>query len=137
MIAGRVGWAWDRVLFYAKGGVGFANVSSSFSDTCVTAPCGGATLVTNASSTQAFGVGGGGIEWAFASNWSVKGEYLFMGFSPYSTNLGTVTTTATGTGILVSDARFLLVPTTTFTNTASVRTRFYDHLLRVGVNYRF
>jgi outer membrane immunogenic protein len=77
-VAGRIGWAFDRVLVYAKGGVGFTTVQNGFSDTCVTAPCGPATLVTNASNTRAFGVGGGGIEWMFADHWSVKGEYLYL-----------------------------------------------------------
>jgi outer membrane immunogenic protein len=79
---------------------------------------------------------GAGIEGAIDRHWTAKLEYLFLGFDPYSTNLGTATVTTTGAGILVSDNRFRLVPQTTATNTASVRTRFYDNLLRIGINYK-
>jgi outer membrane immunogenic protein len=79
VIAGRAGYAWDRVLVYAKGGVGFTNVSSSFTDTCTIAPCGPGTLTATSSNDRAFWVAGGGIEYAFTPNWSIKGEYLFLG----------------------------------------------------------
>jgi len=78
-VTGRVGYAWDRVLVYGKGGVGFANINSSVIDACNTGACGGGLLTTNYSSNQAFWVGGGGIEYAFTNAWSVKGEYLFLG----------------------------------------------------------
>ena len=64
---------------YGKAGVGFANISSSVIDACNTSACGGGLLTTNYSSTQAFWVAGGGLEYAFNNSWSVKGEYLFLG----------------------------------------------------------
>ncbi|QPF85534.1 porin family protein [Bradyrhizobium genosp. L] len=79
VLAGRAGYAWDRTLLYVKGGVGFADVKSSVIDACTTAPCGGGTLNATSSDTRAFWVVGGGIEYAFAANWTVKGEYLYLG----------------------------------------------------------
>jgi outer membrane immunogenic protein len=94
-VTGRIGYAFDRVLIYGKGGVGFTTVQNGFSDICATAPCGTGLLVTSASSTQAFGVGGGGVEWMFADHWSVKGEYLYLAIhgtqSPCAPGGGTAT----------------------------------------------
>jgi outer membrane immunogenic protein len=78
-LTGRVGFAWDRVLIYGKAGVGFANISSTVIDACNTGACGGALLTATGSSNNAFWVAGGGIEYAFSNNWSVKGEYLYLG----------------------------------------------------------
>jgi outer membrane immunogenic protein len=78
-ITGRVGYAWDRVLVYGKGGVGFADVKASVIDACNTGACGGGLVNTSYSNTRAFWVAGAGIEWAFNNSWSVKGEYLYLG----------------------------------------------------------
>lgn len=78
VIAGRLGFAWDRVLVYGKGGVAFVDKRYEYSDTCVIAPCGAATLGLTNSDTQVTWAAGGGIEWAFAPNWSLKGEYLYL-----------------------------------------------------------
>ena len=80
VIAGRVGFSVDRVLFYAKGGVAFANLSGSWLDTCTAAPCGAGTLNATGSTTATGGALGGGIEYAFNPQWSVKAEYLWLGF---------------------------------------------------------
>jgi opacity protein-like surface antigen len=81
-IAGRIGWATDRALFYGKGGVGFADVKSAVTDACGVAPCSAALLnATGGGGARAFWVGGGGIEWAWTGNWTVKMEYLFLGLN--------------------------------------------------------
>ncbi|MDT3688065.1 MAG: outer membrane beta-barrel protein [Pseudorhodoplanes sp.] len=71
----RVGYAWDRVLWYVTGGLAWAHneISGSLA---------GPGFVAGASSDNTH-VGwtiGGGVEWAFADPWSVKLEYLFMDF---------------------------------------------------------
>jgi outer membrane immunogenic protein len=78
-VSGRFGYAWDRVLVYLKGGVGFSNVSSSVIDACTAAPCSPGLLNATGSSHQPFWVAGIGIEYAFDNNWSVKGEFLNLG----------------------------------------------------------
>src|SRR5262249_16463785 len=79
VIAGRAGWAANRTLFYVKGGVAFVNNSYSFNDSCVGGGCGGNMLVFGHTDTQVTYAVGAGIEYAFSDNWSVKGEYLYLG----------------------------------------------------------
>ncbi len=79
VIAARLGWASDRTLFYVKGGGGFTDIKASVVDTCTIAPCGPATLFATGKKSAAFWVAGGGIEWAWTNQWSIKAEYLFFG----------------------------------------------------------
>ena len=75
LLTGQVGYAWNNVLLYVKGGAAVTdNKYSSFFT--------GAGLVYNqASDTRWGGAVGAGIEVGFAPNWSVGVEYdhLFMG----------------------------------------------------------
>jgi opacity protein-like surface antigen len=81
-ITGRAGWAADRALFYAKGGIGFTDLKSTVIDTCGAGACGTGLLnATSRNSTRAFYVAGGGIEWAWTGNWTMKAEYLFLGLN--------------------------------------------------------
>jgi len=68
---GRFGFAADRVLFYGTGGWFGADFGSSVNG-------GFPTNIVNTSSTgfQSGWTAGGGVEWAFAPRWSLKGEYL-------------------------------------------------------------
>jgi outer membrane immunogenic protein len=118
-ITGRVGFAIDRVLIYGKGGVGFTSVEASVVDGCVTAPCGAATLNAQFSDTRAFWVGGGGIEWAFDMNWSVKAEYLFLGLKEDLPVCGVAGGSLAGVNFCSSHS--------------------FDgiHTAKIGVNYRF
>jgi outer membrane immunogenic protein len=68
-VRGRVGYAAGPALLYVTGGLAFADVDYS-----VTAP--GVTL--SKSSIKTGYALGGGIEWAFDPNWSLKSEYLFV-----------------------------------------------------------
>ncbi|WP_202988769.1 outer membrane protein [Bradyrhizobium campsiandrae] len=82
VIAGRVGWTARNALFYVKGGVAFVDRSSSFTDNCIGpgAPgCGGGFLVINRSDIDVTYAAGAGVEYAFNNNWSIKGEYLYLG----------------------------------------------------------
>jgi outer membrane immunogenic protein len=65
---GRVGVAWDRVLFYGTGGAAFANLKFS-------------TPGASATATPFGWTAGGGVEFAISPNWSVKAEYLFVDFT--------------------------------------------------------
>jgi outer membrane immunogenic protein len=65
-VRGRVGYAWDRILFYGTGGAAFANVQAAA----------GALPFSN--STQTGWTAGAGIEWAFLPNWTAKVEYLYV-----------------------------------------------------------
>lgn len=122
VIAGRIGYASDRALFYAKGGVAFVGNSHSFNDSCIGAGapgCGPGFLVTNQSDTQVTYAVGAGIEYAFTNNWSLKGEYLYLG--THKTSIASGTSLAAPANVL-------------FTNS------FSDpgiHTAKIGINYRF
>jgi outer membrane immunogenic protein len=75
VVAGRAGFAVDRTLFYAKGGVAFIDTHVSVIDTN---PAGGNTITALGSDNRATWAAGAGIEYAFTNNWTIKGEYLFI-----------------------------------------------------------
>jgi outer membrane immunogenic protein len=88
VIAGRAGWAANRTLFYVKGGVAFVPHSYNFNDTCVVGGCGGGMLVLGHNDTQVTYAVGAGVEYALNNNWSVKGEYLYLGTQKSYTQSG-------------------------------------------------
>jgi outer membrane immunogenic protein len=75
LFTGQVGYAWNNVLWYVKGG---AAVTDDKYRGTVTAT---GVLFDSASETRWGGVVGTGLEYGFAPNWSVAVEYdhLFMG----------------------------------------------------------
>ncbi len=77
-ITGRLGYSFSNVLVYGKGGVAFVDQRASFVDACNTGACGGGLLTLGRNRNEATWTAGGGIEWAFAGNWSVKGEYMYI-----------------------------------------------------------
>jgi outer membrane immunogenic protein len=81
--AGRVGYAYDHTMFYVKAGAAWTNVSSSVVDSCTTAViCGPGVVNAAGGISNALGyAAGGGLEWAFAGNWSLKAEALYLGFN--------------------------------------------------------
>src|SRR6266849_4586397 len=78
LFTGQVGYAWNNVLWYVKGGA--AVTDDKYSGTVTTPPFTGAVF-DSASETRWGGVVGTGLEFGFAPNWSVAVEYdhLFMG----------------------------------------------------------
>lgn len=81
IVAGRAGWAANNALFYLKGGVAFVNNSYLFDDSCtsIAAGCGGGAVRISHSDVQITYAVGAGLEYAVNSNWSIKGEYLYLG----------------------------------------------------------
>jgi outer membrane immunogenic protein len=78
LFTGQVGYAWNNVLWYVKGGA--AVTDDKYRGTVTTAPFLG-DVFDSASETRWGGVIGTGIEFGFAPNWSFAVEYdhLFMG----------------------------------------------------------
>jgi outer membrane immunogenic protein len=107
---GRVGYAADRVLFYATGGGAFGNIESGANGGLV-------------STTKVGWTAGAGIEAAFADNWTARIEYLYVALQNGSCN------TATGNPCGVD---FL---TTGLPATHAVK--FDASLIRLGVDYKF
>ena len=75
VVAGRAGFAVDRTLFYVKGGAAFIDVNVSTIDAN---PAGGNTIFATGGDTRTTWALGGGIEYAFTNNWTIKGEYLYL-----------------------------------------------------------
>jgi outer membrane immunogenic protein len=109
LFTGQVGYAWNNVLFYAKGGAALTHDKySTISNAVVFSPAGGFAVAVGpgapfatASETRWGGVVGAGVEFGFAPGWSVAVEYdhLFMG----THNLGFVSVPALGGGLLFTD----------------------------------
>jgi outer membrane immunogenic protein len=126
MVTGRLGYAlWDRTLLYVKGGAAFVPTRASVVDTCqnTTVGCGNWLISTSGSNTDTTWTIGGGIEWAFAGNWSVKGEYMFIGLNDRFQACGPVTTPS---GTTLAGGPFC------FNNAFSG-----IHTAKIGLNYRF
>lgn len=117
-VTGRVGFAWNRTLFYVKGGGAFAEVTNQ----TVFNPDGQPVILIGApptpfiqssSATMAGWTVGAGFEYALSQNWSARAEYMHY-------DLGT------------ENFRFVA---NTFDVNANIRET--GNLVRIGVNYRF
>jgi len=106
-ITGRLGWTWGPALFYAKGGYAF--VDSKLGVTVAGVPV---AFATTGNHKNGYTIGAG-LEYMFAPNWSVKGEYQYY-------NFGNTTFVAPSPAGLAG---------TSFRNN--------EHEVNVGVNYRF
>jgi outer membrane immunogenic protein len=108
---GRLGWTWDRVMLYAKGGAAWERFKYSADLPNFAEQIG--TSVTPLGWTI-----GGGVEWAFWDNWSAKVEYDFYDFRMPNLSLpGTIA----GTPEVVPG----------FNIKETIQT------VKVGINYRF
>jgi outer membrane immunogenic protein len=111
-LTGRLGVAWDRVLFYGKGGGAWLG-NNGFTVTDLTT---GLSLSgTNSNSTTGWTVGVG-LEWAFAYNWTARVEYDYIGL---------------GNRTFVVSAASPVLAGDTFTTNSNVQ------LFTVGLNYLF
>ncbi len=83
LFTGQVGYAWNNMLWYVKGGAAVTDnhYSSFFTTTNIFAAAN--TVFNQATETRWGGVVGTGVEFGFAPRWSVAIEYdhLFMGTS--------------------------------------------------------
>jgi outer membrane immunogenic protein len=75
LFTGSVGYAWNNVLLYAKGGGGV--VSDKYSTTTIAT----GVIADRATETRWGGAVGAGLEYSFAQSWSLGVEYdhMFMG----------------------------------------------------------
>jgi outer membrane immunogenic protein len=123
----RAGLAFDRLLVFVTGGLGVANekfsqsigFNQTFQDGIPNTGGVNGYNAGSASTDAVTGVFGGGIEYAFNKNWSLKGEYLYAPLRSQSF-------------------------TSTYTDISSNVWTVYHHeslsslnVFRVGLNYRF
>lgn len=99
-VRGRVGYAFDRFLPYLTGGVAIGDIKASVPG------------FAGASASNAGWTLGAGVEFAFAQNWSVKGEYLYADLGSFNCGLSCGASA---------------------TDNVSLRTSIF----RAGVNYHF
>ncbi|MCI0734774.1 MAG: outer membrane beta-barrel protein [Beijerinckiaceae bacterium] len=128
-VRGRLGFLWTPTfLIYGTGGLAYGGVQSD------TAIFGG--QVPNTGSSNFAGIGsytntrvgwtaGGGLEWLFAPNWSVKAEYLYYDLGRATYSGGPFVATLNATGAI------------TFINVSQTSTRFNGNIVRAGINYHF
>lgn len=127
-LRGRLGFLpLNSLLVYATGGLAYGRVTSDWTLTqTINGPCSGPCVVAPATSSagswRAGWTIGGGLEYAFAPRWSLKGEYLYydLGSENFSS---TINATA-------GAAAFW---TTAFNSSAD----FKGSIVRVGLNYKF
>lgn len=94
---GRIGYAWDRLLLYGKGGAAWQHSRDSINGVfgwytgAAVLPCfsGGGFVACNpsGSDTQAGWTVGVGLAWAFADNWSAGVEYDHYDFGTHNVTL--------------------------------------------------
>jgi len=82
----RLGYAADRLLFYVKGGGAVADYSYRDQTSFFGAVYNDATD----DATRWGWMIGGGVEWAFMANWTVKAEYDYIGFGRQNQTLNSV-----------------------------------------------
>ena len=99
-VRGRLGYAVDRVLPFVTGGAAFGDIKASTPG------------FFGADQTNAGWTAGGGIEFAFAQNWTAKAEYLYVDLGKFNCGVSC--------GLVA-------------TNNVS----FTTNLVRAGVNYHF
>ena len=135
-VRGRVGLAAGSSLFYVTGGLAYAELERNASVAASTGFIGvpGLTVNTfsgsfNAKSTKTGWTLGGGMETALFGNWTLKAEYLYL-------DLGSVTETFnTVFQSLVVGGQVGQVGTVAEVRT--ITSDLKDHIVRVGLNYRF
>ena len=106
-VRGRLGVAFDRVLVYATGGAAFGDLRNTYVNTLT----GG---FDNYSHTRVGYTVGGGVEYAFTNNFSLRAEYRYTDFGSFTDNLAN----STGGGV-------------------NVRHRETDNRVQAGFSYKF
>ena len=115
-VRGRLGYAFDRLLIYGTGGLAYGD--ANFPTSVVGVDAFGVPRAFYGSNNAGTRLGwtlGAGAEYALSQNWSIKAEYLYVDLG--RSNVGYVDALS---GVPV---------------VATARNR--DHVVRMGVNYRF
>ena len=123
-VRARGGLVFDRWFVFGTGGLAIAHFRSNTS--VVYGANGTSPVFANAQhfgSAERTRVGfafGGGVEYAWDNNWSIKAEYLYMTFQPWSYSSPLTAPAGVAPG---------------YTWVTSVRAQ--EHIARIGINYRF
>jgi outer membrane immunogenic protein len=110
---GRLGYVWDRVLIYGKGGGVYAGWNTP-TLTVGTTP----VALSGAPSNDWGWTAGFGVEWAFWGTWSVRAEYDFVSLASQTYTAATLRRSVFGGDVITVN-------------------NVDNHLITVGVNYKF
>ena len=110
---GKLGYAWDRVLLYGKGGGAWVGASNSG-----VAVTGAPTLALSGPSNIFGWTAGVGVEWAFWGNWSARAEYDYIGLNNQTYTVAAGAPGSFGGDVINSTSRNIQIVT-------------------AGVNYKF
>jgi outer membrane immunogenic protein len=91
-LTGRVGYAADHWLFYAKGGVAWASSKYSVAGTVngAASPAPPTVFDFEGLSLRTGWTAGTGVEWAFADDWSARLEYDYYDFGTHTATMNDV-----------------------------------------------
>jgi outer membrane immunogenic protein len=120
-VRGRVGYAWDRVLLYATGGLAYGSGITNSVTYTNAAPGVVYANFQGSSGTRVGWTVGGGLEYAVGNNWTVRGEYLYVDLDSHNRTLVPVFVSGT--------------PATGFSFADRGGDRF--SVARIGLNYKF
>ena len=113
----RAGYAFDRVMVYATGGLAYGDVSNRATFFNAVSP-GQVDYVGSKSDVKVGYTVGGGVEYAFTNNLSLKAEYLYYDLGKQN--------------VAVNQINNALLP-----GSYVSRMENTGHIVRAGLNYRF
>ena len=109
-LRGRAGYAMNEWLFFATGGLAWDHARIETVNNAGTATPTSGTATNGETKWNTGWTVGGGVEWGFLQNWSLKVEYLYADFGTH---------------------RY------TVDNSLAVDSRQTENIVRAGINYRF
>jgi outer membrane immunogenic protein len=86
-VRGRIGWTYDRTLFYGTGGLAYGEVKQQVQ---MFGPTGNVEFTGENNQLKAGYVVGAGVEYAMTNTLSVKGEYLFYDLGNDTINVAVI-----------------------------------------------
>jgi outer membrane immunogenic protein len=120
-VRGRVGYAWDRMMLYATGGLAYGGVNLAGTNTVSGTVAGLPFLAVTAIGHSQVNAGwtvGAGVEGALGDRWTWKAEYLYL-------DLGSM-----------NDPDLLLQVISASGGRVTTHTDYTDNIIRLGLNYR-
>jgi outer membrane immunogenic protein len=135
-VRGRLGWlVTPTLLLFGDGGLAYGGINA---DTFLTQSLvGPATTGVNTpyfsngsiNETRVGWTAGGGVEWMFLPNWSLKVEYLYYSLGSVTFNNGLASNVITAPAVIAGQTFYSI-------GTQS-STRFNGNIVRAGINYHF
>jgi outer membrane immunogenic protein len=129
-VRGRLGFTiTPTLLVYGTGGLAYGGLNTSVAILQQNLPAGSIfgnpfSSFGSLSNSRVGWTAGGGLEWLFAPNWSIKAEYLYYDLGTATFALSPLTNTFTTGGVAYSSAPF-------------ARARYNGHIVRGGLNWHF